>query len=144
MQKVKQAWLITWESAGDHTEVADKVIAIVSGRKSQSAIRDMVEQLWASRQLAWFEQISYAKNRGSPPYHAEERARFEGQVMCGHNPWIEANRVHDLEAYIDEDGREHLQGKHWRPTANEDGVDSKFVPFHIVRELDGSTHCVED
>jgi hypothetical protein len=132
-----------FSSVSYSAKVDNKVIAIISGRKSQSYIKEIVELLWSSRQLAWFEQISYAKNHNNIPYHAEGRPRFEGQVSCGHNPWIEAHRIHDVEAYIDEDGKEHLQGKYWRPTLKNGKSESTFAPFHIIRDTDDTIHNVD-
>lgn len=142
-QKAKQAWLITWEWAGGHAEVKNRVAAIVSGRVSQSYIEKLVEQIWAARELAWFEQLSYAKTRSRIAYRAESRQLFEGQVTCGHNPWLEANRVYNLQAYLDESGREHLIWKYWKPSLKNDKVESTYLSYHLVKEIDGTEHNID-
>lgn len=119
------------------------MIAILSGRLSQSSIETLVEQIWASKQLAWFEQMAVAKNKKNLPYKAEPRQMFEGQVTCGANPWVEANRVFDLEAYIDESGCEHLIWKYRKSSLEEGKVKATYITYHLVKETDDTEHYVD-
>jgi hypothetical protein len=112
-------------------------------RLSQLSVEAFVEQAWASQRLSWFEQVAVAKNKKKLAYRAEPRQLFEGQVTCGHNPWLEAKRVYDLEAFIDESGREHLIWKYWKPVMKEDKVESTYIPCHLVREVDGTEHYLD-
>ena len=61
LQQAREAWLITWERAGEHAKVNEKVAAIISSRVSQSSMEKLVERIWASKQLYWFEQVAFAR-----------------------------------------------------------------------------------
>lgn len=106
--KVKQAWLITWEWAIGDIEI----VGILSYRYSGSTILKFVEHLYIGSQFYFCEQIDFTKG-GNIPYPPEflklnDGTRFSGEVICGHNPQLRARSVHNLQAYIDEDGKDCL------------------------------------
>lgn len=124
--KLKSAWLITWDWNGDHAKVEDKLVAILDYRRSARYIERLLEQMYVSSQLAYHEQLRYAKNRESSPYQVghrvveilKKRAERYGEttlakasdiMMCGENPFLYARIVNDLEGYIDENNNEHLK-----------------------------------
>ena len=109
------AWLITWQSAGDHVVVDQKVASILNPRLSGGEVRKRVEQLYADSKYSPYERLEYVKKPGENPYPAEfvslRRVRFEGRITCGHNPYLLARKVNELRVVTDEEGRETLEWK---------------------------------
>jgi hypothetical protein len=143
LTQVKQAWLITWEWAGDHTKVENKVVAILDYRYSGRTILKFVEWIYLSNQFAFHEQIAYAKDRNNNPYPAKfgtidvkeiGQALSESEITCGHNPWLLARRVYNLQAYIDANGNEHLEWKQRGYTTLENGeLKSTWQEKQLIR-----------
>ena len=57
-----RAWLIKWEGSGNHPELENPVVAILSGRYSPERVRQLVEQMYINHIATVGEQIIYAKN----------------------------------------------------------------------------------
>lgn len=97
---------------GDHAEVEDQVAAILNYRTSPERVRRFVELLYASRFYSYSEKLLFAKDRKRNPYPAEFGAvnglPWQGQVTCGHNPWLFARLVENLRVEVDEQGEEQL------------------------------------
>ena len=136
--RCKRAWLITWDWAGDHAKVDDKLVAVLNYRFSSSTIERIIEQVYVSSNFAFHEQLAYAKSRKHSPYRVEygtveirqkTRAKstlpsvfpFADDMMYGDNPWLWARVVYDLEAYTDEGGHEHLRWKERQRPVHENG-----------------------
>lgn len=126
LTKYKSAWLITWEWAGEHAKVENKVVAILDFRYSHNKIGRFLEWIYIGSRFALYEQIAYAKNRKYNPYRLEYcvielRASKESglpssipytdRMIFGNNPWLYARIVYDLQGYIDEQGRNYLKWK---------------------------------
>ena len=94
------AWLVTWEWAGPHAQVTDPIAAILPWRLSAKRVADIVELLYANSEYSLAERVAYAKDKSSAPYRAEfgtfRRAPWEGRIVCGHNPHLEARLVRRL------------------------------------------------
>lgn len=104
--KGRKAWLVRWEWAGGHAAVEQPVAAILSPRLRGEQVRRAVEMLYAS---AWYtpaEMLRAAQQHDSfNPYPAKfatvsvevsgqtARVRWEGEVLCGHNPWLAARKA---------------------------------------------------
>ena len=95
-----KAWLVTWEWNGDHAKVDNPIVAIINPRKSARRVLELVEQLYVINTFSFEEQMGYANNRKFNPYPAQfgnvEGIQWEGQIFCGHNPWLFARKVSNL------------------------------------------------
>jgi hypothetical protein len=137
-QKAREAWLIMWKWSGEQAKAQNRVVAIVSSRKSASIIKKLVEQIWAINRLYWHEQVAFARYSKNLAYKAEVSKIVEGHVTCGHNPWLEAKRVYDLRAYVDEDGNQRLEWKCPNYRELEDGeLEITYRQYHLVKDENG-------
>jgi len=90
-------WLVTWEWAEDYPEPEDRVAAILNRRVPAERVREIVELLYANECLSLSQRAAAAIN---PKKHPEP-ARFgsasglvwDGEILCGHNPWLRARQV---------------------------------------------------
>ncbi len=97
---------------GDHATPPETVAAVLSPRLSARRVLEIVELLYANASYDPSERIAFAKSRKGNPY----RARFgvlhgvpwEGKIVCGYNPWLEARLVRNLRADRDATGEERF------------------------------------
>jgi len=119
--RVMKAWLITWDWVGDAASVVDRVVGILNPRKSSKTVAEIVEFLYTQQTATVTGLAGYARNRKRIPYRAE--IDFNDRVVCGHNPFLFAELVSDLEITTNpETGIETISWKTqavYRPT--EDG-----------------------
>jgi hypothetical protein len=90
------AWLLTWEGTDRKISHDNKILAIVSSRRSSSFIKDVVDLLYCrSVDSAYY--AARAANR-KKQRHNEFMAVFStpSRMFYGHNPLIFARRVADL------------------------------------------------
>jgi hypothetical protein len=108
LKKGITAWLITWEWMGDHAKAEQKIAAILNPRWSSKRVREYVESIYVDSHYSIAERIAYAKTRSFNPYPAEfvrvSGVAWEGQITCGHNPWLFARLVSNLAAAGESDG----------------------------------------
>jgi hypothetical protein len=108
-RKGLSAWLVTWEWCGDHAAVSDKVAEILDPRMPSERVRQIVELLY-HREASLSEKVAWRLLKRNQPYSADfvdiEGVKWEGQVMCGHNPWLLARLVDDLKIETDVQGRD--------------------------------------
>jgi hypothetical protein len=106
------AWLVTWEHAAGHVKPQEKVAAVLSPRLSGQKVLEVVELLYANAEYDPSDRIAIAKSRKNNPYKAEfgwlEGMRWEGHIVCGHNPMLEARRVRNLRAVPNATGQERF------------------------------------
>ena len=106
------AWLVTWEHAGEHAKPRQRVAAVLNPRLSGQKVLEIVELLYANEPYNPSERIAVARSRRSNPYPARfgslEGVPWEGEIVCGHNPWLEARLVRNLRAKPDSTGEEQL------------------------------------
>jgi hypothetical protein len=111
----RKAWLVTWEWSGDHAKVAEKVVAIFNPRIGGERIRELVELLYIQSGASLAEKLSWAVDRADNPYPAKfgslNGVPWQGEIECGHNPWLFARLVDDLWVEAGEDGKE---GARWK------------------------------
>jgi hypothetical protein len=104
-----KAWLVTWEWVGDHAKREKKVAAVLNPRLGGARVRELVEFLYATENYTTGELMALAKG-GKNPYPAIfgtlNGAPWEGQIHCGHNPFLFARLVDDLKVERDEHGME--------------------------------------
>ena len=105
-----RAWLVKWCWQGEHAAVEDPIVTVLSARRSSKQIQEYVEQRYIEETASLEEKLAYARYNQPqrPPYPAHIE---HGRVHCGHNPWMEATLVDDLEVTADLNGNEVLQWK---------------------------------
>ncbi len=112
MISMKKAWLITWDQAGGHLRQKDKIVSILSGRLSAKTVFDYVERLYVNSEYSLSDRLAYAKNRKDNPYPAQfvsiNGVPWEGQITCGHNPFLFARLVRNTRVEVDLNGDEQL------------------------------------
>jgi hypothetical protein len=116
-------WLVTWEWCGDHAKRDDKVAAVFDPRFSGKRVRELVEFIYLSAMYSVSERAEYAKDKKRNPYPAgfgstPVGAPWEGEIVCGHNPYLRARLVDDLTVERDGDGSEKASWKeHPKPAS---------------------------
>lgn len=95
-----KAWLVTWESANPAAAVERRIAAILPPRWSGRRVGDVLEVLYAQSQYTLGETAQYAKRRSANPYPAHEN---DSPIHCGHDPYLLARIVTDLEVVSDFD-----------------------------------------
>jgi predicted GNAT family N-acyltransferase len=113
-RKIK-AWLVTWEWIGDHAKRDDKVAAIFNPRFSAERVRELVEFLYLTQNSTLSERMNWARDKNLNPYlaqfHTLDGVPWQGQIHCGHNPFLFARLVDDLAVECDAEGNERAT---WR------------------------------
>ncbi len=103
----RSAWLVTWDWMGDHAQVppSDVIAGIFSPRLGYKTIMQLVETLYAAREYDATDKLSALTHN---PYKAHlgtiqvnvsgcsHSAKWQGEVTCGHNPFLHARLVDRL------------------------------------------------
>lgn len=105
-KKKKSAWLVRWETMGDPLPFNDQIIAIRDGRTSSEKIREYVEQYYMTTHYSLAEKMHYSSHPKDNPYPAKFFTHPNGgcwsvRITCGHNPFIFASFVKNLEVFTD-------------------------------------------
>ncbi len=110
---IVRAWLVTWEWASDRAPVEDKdrIAAVLNSRLSAERVKEIVEILYVNATYSLSERLGYASREWFNPYPAQF-GMTPGEVTCGHNPWLYARIVDQLQVERDEAGEEKLT---WQP-----------------------------
>src|SRR5216117_2726189 len=94
------AWIITWKWAGRHARVKEPFVLALDCRLSGKRVREIVELMYIAFKYAPSEKVAIAGPKGYNPYPARfvtlNGVPCEGQITCGHNPWLFARIVDDL------------------------------------------------
>lgn len=108
--RLRNAWLLTWEGTeGPALTTNEKIIAVLSGRKSESFIRDIVDVLYTRCYWRAYGQAMHANKRKDRESQFRHVHAYPGHIHYGKNPWIFGRRVEGLEIERDEHGQlEHL------------------------------------
>ena len=118
-----------WAAALPRSEVA----AILSPRLGADRVRELVEFIHVTNSFTLTEQASMMWPRhGRTPYPAQfvqtrGGIQWEGEILCGHNPYLRARKVDDLTVELDADGRETPTWKD-RPRPPFDSTDAEQAP----------------
>ncbi len=90
-----------------------RIAAILNPILSSEHICQIVELIYANEFYTLSERLKYAKNKNSNPYRAEfdsiSGIPFEGRIICGHNPYLDARKVENLHVVSDENGGEKME-----------------------------------
>lgn len=89
-----KAWLITWEWMGEDSAVTDPIACVLPPQWSLQRVGRALQLLYAVNTYTLTELAAFAKRPGRNPYKAEYSGR---QITCGHNPFLVARVVSDLE-----------------------------------------------
>ena len=93
-----KAWLVTWEAAGDAAEVADKVAAVISARRSRGHVAECVAFLYSLLSYYPVELLEYARQPSRNPYPVRAAGPW---IVCGHNPHLYARLVSKIKVKQD-------------------------------------------
>jgi hypothetical protein len=103
----RAAWLVTRHWIADHPRW--EVAAIFGPRLGGVRVREFVELIWVtSAYFTLHEQVSMMwPQHGRTPYAAKfgqtkEGDPWEGEILCGDDPYLRARRVDDLTVERDE------------------------------------------
>lgn len=96
-----KAWLVTWDWMSDSEAVADRVLTIVSSRKSAERVAELVEFLYSQATSTLAELAAYARSPKNRAYRAKTVEMINGvphgdRITCGAHPWLYARLVTDL------------------------------------------------
>ena len=102
-------WLVTWEASDPSLLPERRVAAVLRGQYSGRTVRETVERLYASLVYTADELVKYGLRPADNPHPAKfTRVRgvpWEGEITCGHNPYLRARLVDRLRSVSREDGR---------------------------------------
>ena len=97
------AWLITWEGTDPKITDENRIVAIISSRRSHSYIEDVVDLLYL-RATSDASGMYYYANR-KKERHNKNRAIFSkgGRIFYGSNPFLYGRTVSELNVIADEE-----------------------------------------
>ncbi len=104
-----KAWLVTWEWIGDHAKRDNKIVAVLDPRWRPDHVREFVELLYLNLTYGIGERMYYALHRRKSPYQAkyvDSASRWPPVIDCGHNPFLMAHLVEDLQVEMHDDWTE--------------------------------------
>jgi hypothetical protein len=104
----RAAWLVTWDSVGDHgwpalsvtqAERNHRVVAIMPPQWGVTRVAEIVTLLYARAAYTLSEQVHFCTKWSDNPYQA--RISRDGRITCGHNPYLFARVVSRLRPTTD-------------------------------------------
>jgi hypothetical protein len=106
MARRNTAWVVRWDWAGDHAKVKQPIAAILPSQLGPETVRRLVETLYAAREYTPAEMLEASRRNGFNPYRATfgscpvtledgstTQATWQGEVLCGHNPYLVARKA---------------------------------------------------
>jgi hypothetical protein len=109
IRKMK-AWLLTWQWYDSRHP--DKVAAIISSRRSEKYIREIVELLLKTTEYNATDMAYFANRRRESQYQAStlmvNGVSHGDRLVCGHDPFIYARKVSCLQIKRDRDNGEEI------------------------------------
>jgi hypothetical protein len=87
----------------DHAEMdRHEIVGFFAPATNVEIVRALVEYIYAEKSYTLDERVAWTIDPSKNPY----RATIEkGQVHCGHNPWLWARIVDDLDVFKEESGK---------------------------------------
>lgn len=112
-----KAWLITWEWSGQRAAKPDKVVLLLNPRTSSEVVKRIVESIYMKEEAHVEDMLSYATMKNPNPYPARfisvevngSYAPHQGLIECGHNPYLFARKVDNVEIVKDGEGGKKLK-----------------------------------
>ena len=110
-----RAWLITWEC--NTSSVVERIVAVLSSRKSDSAVAELMELLVLRATSSVHSLAHYANRRKELVYKAQtplviNRVPHGERILCGHDPWLYGRKVTGLQIEVSASGNEEVVS--WR------------------------------
>lgn len=134
------AWIITWEWNGDYAHMDNPFVLALDRRLGGENIRKIVEHLYAAFIYDDTDKVGLVLPDASNPYPATfltiNGMRWQGEIHCGHNPWLRARIVENLKV-IHEKGVEKVtwterQARKNGGCSKETSLTSKFHLTYIA------------
>jgi len=90
------AWLITWEGTDSRINNKNKIVAILSGKRSQSFVEDLIDFIYL-RFTQSAHGMAYFANRPRERRH-KNKPNFSngGRIFYGANPYLYGRQVTDI------------------------------------------------
>ena len=106
-----KAWLLSWEC--NTSTVAEKIAAILSSRRSDRAIAELMELLVLRANSTARNVAYYANRKRELVYKAQtplsiNRVPHGERILCGHDPWLYGRKVTDFKVVVDESADEEI------------------------------------
>lgn len=93
----------------------ERIAAILNPRTGSGRVAEIVELLYANATYSLDERLDVVRSRGNNPYRVEwariNGVRWTGEMICGHNPYLEAYLVDELRVEVNGEGQERLRWK---------------------------------
>lgn len=110
------AWLLTWEGTeGPAIDANQKIIAILSGRKSADVVANLVEVLYCRTVQSAGDMARLANRRRSREHQYRQVYSTADRLFYGRNPCIFARRVSNLR--IERDASLETETVRWHEPA---------------------------
>jgi hypothetical protein len=121
-------WLLTWEAYGAYGHLSKRIVAVLSSRRSDRSIADMVELLYERATFNVSSMTHFANHRRRTIYQAHYPILLNGiphggRVCCGSNPVLYARQVTEFQVRLDKaQGRELVS---WREPSTFRWIDGR-------------------
>ena len=96
----KKAWLVTWESSGEHARKENRIAAVFRPQLSGEHVRELVGCIHAFSEYTPRKRMACALDPKANPYPAQFGSiggvYWQCEIICGHNPCLRARLVDDL------------------------------------------------
>ena len=109
-----KAWLITWEGTRLYKSNLEKIVAILSSRKTEKTIVEFVELLYMRSMYTASNMVYYANRRKDMPFKAERPpvingVLYSGRIYCGSGElMLYARIVTNLKVRVDKEGGKEI------------------------------------
>lgn len=94
-------WLVTWETSNPELLPPKRVALVLNGRMGAEKVRKIVQALYASYSYSEAEMIPYrveTKNPYPAKFGDVGGVTYDGEITCGHNPFLAARLVDNLKS----------------------------------------------
>jgi hypothetical protein len=112
IERLRSAWLVTWERVGTVIKTKKRIAAILDSRLSSDTVRKKIESMYLNRSPFISDRISYLRHKANNPYPAEydsvDGINILSRIHCGASPWLFARLVDDLSVRVDKNHREFI------------------------------------
>lgn len=108
--KISKAWVVTWENWSSCLK--KNFVGFFHSKTSGATIKRVIEKIFVNTHCLPSEQIAYMLDNSNHPYPAKfgklNGVPWEGQITCGHSPYLYARQVKNIQVRTDSDGEETL------------------------------------
>lgn len=108
----KSAWVVQWNGTDKKYLNKKHIITIFDSRIASKKVKEFIENYYIACTYTNYEKAYYSSNKKKNPYPAEygsiNGVRYAGSIICGHNPFINAEYVKNLCIITSKDGSEKI------------------------------------